>query len=212
MKTPVPTPIYHITHINNLCSIIQSKGCFSHNEKQKHQIKHKNIAHDNIQDRRVHTHVPCGPGGVLHDYIPFFFAPRPPMLYAIHRGYVESYNEGQEFIVYLVSTAQAVNNSGCGWIFTDGHGTMEITEFYDDLQCLDEVDWDIMNSRYWSDTAEKPDRKRRRQAEFLIKDFCPWKLIYEIGIINSRVEPQVQKFLKDTEHKPSVRIHRDWYY
>ena len=212
MVAPIPTPVYHLTHIDNLASIIQSGGCLSFNQKQNQGIGHIDVAYETIQDRRSRTSVPCGPGGCLHDYVPFFFAPSPPMLYAIHRGYVEGYEQGQAPLIYLVTKAQTVNNSGSEWVFTDGHATMAFSEFFDDLKDLDEIDWEVMESRYWSDTPTLPDRKRRRQAEFLTKDCCPWELFSEIGVINSRMESRVKRMLENSMHQPTVQIHRDWYY
>lgn len=173
MPIPIPTYLYHLTHVDNLESIIRCNGCLSYNEKQIRDIDHLNIAYNHIQERRARKPVLCGPGGVLHDYVPFFFAPRPPMLYTINLGNVDNYSDGQQSLIYLLTTAQAISESECGWVFTDGHGTMAFTDFYDTYENLDEVDWDVMESRYWNDTKSYPDRKRRRQAEFLIKDRCP---------------------------------------
>ncbi len=212
MPIPMPTYLYHLTHINNLESIIHCNGCLSYNEKQKRAIDHQNIAFNHIQERRARKQVPCGPGGVLHDYVPFFFAPRPPMLYTIYRGNVEHLQDGQNSLIYLTTNAQAVSESGCAWVFTDGHGTMAFTDFYDTLERLEEVDWDVMESRYWNDTDSDPDRKRRRQSEFLIKDQCPWTLISNIGVPNQQILTQVQKILDVTAHNPIISIHRDWYY
>lgn len=114
--------------------------------------------------------------------------------------------------IYLVTKAQTVNNSGSEWVFTDGHATMAFSEFFDDLKDLDEIDWEVMESQYWNDTPTLPDRKRRRQAEFLIKDCCPWELFSEIGIINSRIASRVKRMLENSTHQPTVQIHRDWYY
>ena len=212
MAAPIPTPVFHITHIDNLSSIIQSGGCLSFNQKQNQGIGHVNVAYETIQDRRARTFVPCGPGGCLHDYVPFYFAPRPPMLYAIHGGYVEGYEQGQDPLIHLVTTAQAVDNSGSEWVFTDGHATMAFSEFFDDLDDLGKVDWEVMESRYWNDTPTLPDRKRRRQAEFLIKNICPWELFSEIGVINSKIESRVKRLTEKSRHQPIVQIHRDWYY
>jgi len=117
MAAPIPTPIYHLTHIDNLTSIIDSGGCLSFNQKQNQGIGHIDVAYETIQVRRARTLVPCGSGGCLHDYVPFFFATRPPMLYAIHRGNVERYEQGQTPLIHLVTAAQAVNNSGSEWVF-----------------------------------------------------------------------------------------------
>ena len=212
MSVPDPTPIYHLTHVDNLGSVIQCGGLLSHNAKLQRGIGHRNIAHDTIQDRRARTRVRCGPQGVLHDYVPFFFGPRPPMLYSISTGFVEGYAEGQEPLIYLVTTAQAVGKSSCRWVFTDGHATMAFTDFYDDLRDLDKVDWQVMRSRYWYDTPEQPDRKRRRQAEFLIRDLCPWDLIAEIGVMTADVRERVNTILASVDQRPLVTVRRAWYY
>ncbi len=36
--------------------------------------------------------------------------------------------------------------------FTDGHAVMDYSEFYDDLQFLNMIDWEIMQARYWNNT------------------------------------------------------------
>ena len=46
--------------------------------------------------------VPIGPGGAVSDYVLFYFAPRSPMMYAIHRGNVPTYGELGTGIDYLV--------------------------------------------------------------------------------------------------------------
>jgi len=214
MAAPIPTPVYHLTHIDNLVSIIQSGGCLSFNQMQNQEIDHIDVAYETIQARRAQKSVPCGPGGCLHDYVPFFFAPRPPMLYAIHGGSVEGYEQGQTPLIHLVTTAQTVSNSSSEWVFTDGHATMAFSGFFDDLNDLNEIDWEVMESRYWNDTPTLPDRdrKRRRQAEFLIKDCCPWELFSEIGVINSRMGSRAENILENNRHQPIVQIHGNWYY
>jgi len=141
------TPIYHITHLRNLPGILELGGLYANSATARRGVEHVNIAHQSIQDRRATTRVPLPPGGVLHDYVPFYFAPRSPMLYAIHRGNVQGYTEGQTFIVHLVTTAEAIAASGQPFVFTDGHAIMAFTSFYNDLRQLDQVDWDIMRAR-----------------------------------------------------------------
>ena len=212
MTIPVPTDIYHITHIDNLASIVRSGGLRSHNKMLADGSPHQSIAHQDIQDYRSHKTVPCGSGGLLHDYVPFSFAPRSPMLCSLSHDRVEGYTGGQTPIIHFVTNAQRINQAGLAFVFTDGHGRMEISEFYNDLDNLDQVDWEIMKERYWRDTDVDPDRKRRRQAEFLVKDFCPWLLISDIDVVNSSVKSQAEDILAEAEHKPVINIRREWYY
>jgi len=66
------------------------------------------IAYQHIKDRRARKRVPAGPGGTVADYVPFYFAPRSPMLYAITRGLVPGYDGGQSSVVHLVTSTDAV--------------------------------------------------------------------------------------------------------
>jgi hypothetical protein len=135
------------------------------------------------------------------------------MLYAMRRGNVEGYNEGQEPIVHLVSTIQNVQAAKLPFVFTDGHGTMApLTDFFDDLLQLDRIDWQLMRARYWADTVQDPDRARRRQAEFLVHRVFPWSLITGIGVVNSRMKKQVEQILQGVTYHPGVAIRKDWYY
>ena len=63
-------------------------------------MAYKDIAHQNIQTRRSTTEVPVPPCRMLHDYVPCYFAPRSPMLYAIKNGKVEGYPGTQSDIIY----------------------------------------------------------------------------------------------------------------
>ena len=209
---PQTTLIYHITHSENLHGIVTGGALISQSLMKEQNVDYCDIAHGTIQDRRARIRVPCDPGGCLHDYVPFYFAPRSPMLFAIHRGNVEGCTAGQSDIVYLVTNAQRVKEAGLAIAFTDGHGTMAMSEFYNDLEDLDEIDWDVMAARYWADTEEDPDRKRRRQAEFLIYDRLPWILVDEIGTMNNSAFVAVQNIIKEADHKPPVNIRSNWYY
>lgn len=68
--------LYHITHINNLQSIIKKSSLWSHARIRQHTIIYKDVANQDVQSRREHTKIPVGAGGYLHDHVPFYFAPR----------------------------------------------------------------------------------------------------------------------------------------
>lgn len=208
----MPLPIYHITPIDNLESIISEGGLLAYNVMLETGTNYTNIAYENIQDRRARIRVPCGAGGVLHDYVPFYFAPRSPMLYTINQGNVPNYTQGQAAVIHLVSDVFEIDIRGLEFVFTDGHAVMGFTDFFDDLNYLGAIDWDVMESRYWFDKNEDNDRKRRRQAEFLVKNFIHWELITEIGVINSTIKAKTEKILQNFTHRPSVIVQKNWYY
>ncbi|MCT7953302.1 DUF4433 domain-containing protein [Ancylothrix sp. C2] len=207
------TFIYHITHINNLPLILKSGGLFAKNELIQQEVNHLDIAHEGIQSRRARIPVPCGAGGVLHDYVPFYLAPRSPMLYAIHNGRVADYTQGQNPIIYLVAEAEIIKSEGIPFAFTDGHAVMSYSDFYDDLSALESsIDWAIMKDKYWDKSPEDNDSKRRRQAEFLVYQFCPWRLITKIGVINNTTKLQVEEILAKFNYQIQISVCSNWYY
>lgn len=166
------TRIYHITHRDNLISILEAGGLLC--DKKSQNRCQVSVAHTHIKQRRAQRVVSCGNGGHLSDYVPFYFAPRSPMLYAIHKGSVSRYQSSQEQVIYLVSSVETIVQGNANFVFIDGHAEMQISQFYNLPSDLDKVDWQLMKGRYWHDTTADTDRKRRRQAEFLVHDFMPW--------------------------------------
>lgn len=205
------THVYHITDIDNIPRIIKTGGLLSKSQIEQSKVAYEDIAYDGVQDRRSTTMVPCGPGGSLHDYVPFYFAHRSPMLFTIKQGNVAQHKKGQESIVYLVSSVEAIA-SNRKFVFTDGHGIMSITEFFENPSDLDKVDWKLMEDTYWSNTKDDGDRKRRRQAEFLVHNDCPWELIHTIGVFDSTRKNQVLEMIKSHSQQPDVKVLNSWYY
>lgn len=209
---PNPTFIYHITSVENLHSILNSNGLICINQLLKNGSSFVNIAYEQIQSRRSEKQVPLPPYGNLHDYVPFYFAPRSPMLYTINQGNVPQYQGGQNQIIYLVSTVQQVLLKKIPFVFTDGHAIISYSEFFNDPTDLKQIDWGIMSSRIWKDTTEYPDRKRKRQAEFLAFKFFPFDSVLEVGVINDALQDQVLKILEGNSAIIPVKVRREWYY
>ncbi|MFB9252731.1 DUF4433 domain-containing protein [Sphaerisporangium melleum] len=205
------TLIYHITHVGNLASMIDRDLICDH-DRQTGVLPSVNIGHTHIKERRSRRAVPCGAGGTLADYVPFYFAPRSPMLYAVHRRNVEGVTARQEDIVYLVTTCESVLTAGLAFAFTDGHAIMGFSGFYDDLRHLDKIDWEVMAARYWNDTDGTGERPRKRQAEFLVHKRFPWSLITEIGVMTEAARRRVGSIITEIEHQPEIIVRREWYY
>lgn len=211
-QIPQPTLLYHITHVRNLTSVLARGGLLACGDLRRLDVGYTDIAHQHIQDRRAAKKVLRGPGGVLHDYIPFYFAPRSPMLFTISKGNVEGYAEGQKPVIYLLTTAQHIQSLPLPFVFTDGHGAMQVTRYFNDLDELACVDWRVMRASSWHDMDEDLDRKRRRQAEFLVHHVVPWTAILGIAVMSAPIQAQVQTLISAAAYRPPVRVRRDWYY
>ena len=214
MPIPYPTPIFRFIHVDNLPFCLERGGINAPNFESENGIIYKTIHNLEIQHIRRVMHIPCGPGGVIHDYVSFYFGYLSPMLLQLHTGRVAGYAEGQTPIIYLKTTAQTIAQSGAGFVFSDGHGIAHYTEWFDTLDDLDKVDWEMVYQQYWSDNVDDMDRQRRKQAEFLVHRFCDWSLIRGIAVIDSGMRERVEEIF--SSYAPvmarSVEIRRDWYY
>ena len=206
------TPILHLTHHLNLPTLLRSGALWAPNHRPPELPQPRSAAHEHLQERRSRKRVPCGPGGVLHDYAPFYFGARSPMLYANHKGYVKSNPEGQRPLVYLVSSAERVRAGGHTFVFTDGHAVAAYSRFFHDLRDLAKVDWEVAHTREWKDTEEDPDRKRRKQAEFLVFRSAPADLFEEVVVLDRGIQAQVAEVVQGCGANLPVRIDRSWYY
>lgn len=214
MLAPIPTPLYRIIHIDNLETCLLRGGLFAPNHTPDDGLRSRLIHNAEIQDVRRQRRILRGPGGVIHDYVSFYFGFLSPMLLQLHTGRVTGYTEGQRPIIYLVTTVQAVVDSGAAFVFSDGHGIAAYTEWFDSLSHLDRVDWDVVKQRYWTGSIDDPDRQRRKQAEFLVHRSCDWPLIHEIGVIDATMKAQVKNILAQFDDKMQrpVEVQRNWYY
>jgi hypothetical protein len=212
MAVPDKVYLYHLTAVENLPSIIESGGLCSKNRLAREQASYRNIAYTRIQERRANRTVPCAAGGCLHDYVPFYFGPRAPMLYAINEGGVEGYDDGQEPLVHLATRVQRIEETELTFAFTDRHAVLTYANFYDERTALDEVDHGLMRERYWHDTDRHPQRKERRQAEFLVYDFVPFDLIGAIGVLNEEMKSKTERHLDRLDEAPPVIVKQNWYY
>ena len=86
---------------------------------------------------------------------------------------------------------------------------VHLSDFFDDIRHFDKIDWALMRATYWNDVPADPDRKRRRQAEFLVHEFFPWELVTEIGVINRTMEAEVREAV---DCGAEIKVRRDWYY
>lgn len=209
---PNHIPIYHITHVNNVSRILKEDGLWSDAQCLERGLMPANVAHLQLKERRMERQVPLPVGGTLGNYVPFYFCNRSPMLYSIHSGCVADCAGDQRDMVYLVSSVGQVLQYTQEWCFTDGHAVLETTKFYENIDACDKIDWPVIDSWSWKDTLGDNDRKRRKQAEFLVKNFFSWSLIERVGVHDMRQKEVVNQLLNAHAHCPILNIEPQWYY
>ncbi|MDQ4033885.1 MAG: DUF4433 domain-containing protein [Actinomycetota bacterium] len=189
-------PILHFTHVNNLPGVVASGGLEADSILSENDTSIVDCADAGIKARRRAMAVKVAPFGYVSDYVPFYFAPRSPMMYRISKGGVRSYPGSAAELVYLVSSVQIVDEAGLRWVFSDGNCGARITDHYNQLHDLETaVDWDVMRAQMWADTDEDGDRKRRRAAEFLVHERFPLACIRASVVKTERMAARVRPVL-----------------
>lgn len=223
MTIPNPVRLFHITAIANLPAICAAGALLSKNSGAAAGIDYQNIAHQGAQGARAGRIVPNPPGGVVHDFVPFYFAPRSPMLSAIEHGRVENCTWRQGDIIHLEATVDRVVSGGAPFVFYDRNATLAFSRAFTDLARLDAIAWDLLTEepkldgfcKSWQNrlnVERHADRMERRQAEFLVRYQVPLDSFVRIGVIDSERAVEVRAILGATEVNLPVEVKPDWYF
>jgi ssDNA thymidine ADP-ribosyltransferase, DarT len=210
MPRPKPTVIMHFTHASNIPTVA-SEGLLCDTGAGDYLLAE--VGNRGIKAQRRERVVATGPRGVVGDYVPFYFAPRSPMLYAIKCGRVPEYAEGQDPIVYLVTTVERLTQLGLKMVFTDRNAALAVAKLTEDLADLDDlVDWELMKAEWWNNTPEDPDRRERRMAECLVHDRVPFEAFVGIVTRNTATRDRVMRDLEAQGEMMEVVNRSGWYF
>jgi len=221
---PEPVRLFHITAIDNLDAICKSGKLICKNAGAAQGTHYQNIAHAGAQGARAAKSVPNPPGGTLHDFVPFYFAPRSPMLSAIHNGRVAGCMLQQEDILHFETTVTRVMEQGTDIVFYDRNATLQFSSVFTNIDLLaSEIAWDLLTEspqldgfcKYFQNVLSNPryaDRMERRQAEFLVKHSVPLESMTKIGVMNEVNANKVREILASNSVELAVEVISDWYF
>ncbi|TKB53077.1 type II toxin-antitoxin system toxin DNA ADP-ribosyl transferase DarT [Ferrimonas aestuarii] len=208
----VPTELaeryaYHFTSIDNIASIIQN-GLLCTSEKARQGIVHINVAEEGIQKRRSEMEVTCNPGGCVHDYVPFYFAKKTPMLLAV----INKRNVDQDELVYLAIPITILTSREDA-VFTDASANTEVPpNFYnsENLEQLTTLNWPIIDSRKWT---YPPAETNQKMAELLVKQSVSLADVSHFIVQSQEIANQLFKIFRDLGvGAPKVFINSDHYF
>lgn len=150
---------------------------------------------------------------ILGNFIPFYFGVRMPMLYVIQHGFncIEKPLSPEE-IVYLAIPLIDIINSSHEYYFSDGHGVDFFTNFYDksNINSLPSIiDWDAVTASQWSGEGIDTDLRRKKQAEFLIKEDISPEFIKGFVCYNAAAR---NKLISFSVNEKQIKIYPKAYY
>jgi len=201
------TYLYRMTHIENIPHILE------------HGITHSTSGNSNpnfipIGDSSLITtrsSFLLNNGRHLGEYIPFYLGARTPMLYVVQNGFNMVAPITAENIVYCVSSVQKIIDLQSDFVFTDGHAVDNFSSQYSaiDIQNIDKlIDKDAINAKYWRDENDL-DRKRRKEAEFLVMGNIPPDAILGYLVYNENAKSRIITF---RANEKKVNIRSDYYF
>lgn len=186
--------IFRMIHFSNL-EFILKHGLHTKNSPLC-DPEYINIGDVQLIEQRHSFHVRINPpGGDLGDYIPFYFGGHSPMLLNIKTGYRGIQKRPQDELVYIVCRISEIVSQCPEWCFTDGHAKNSITEFYNDTKDLIHIDWNTVKAQIWRNDEDDMDRMRKKQAEFLVKNYVPMSCIAGIIVKTAERETYVKAIL-----------------
>lgn len=214
MAQPLDPLVYHITHVDNLASIVRDQGLWSDADMVARGGPAATIGMAGIKRRRLGLPVGGHAGLMVGACVPFYLCPRSVMLYLLHRGNHSelTYKAGQGPIVHLeASLADIVawaNHYSLRWAFSLSNAGAVYAPFRTDLAHLGHLNWAAIQNNDW----RAPAVKEAKQAEFLVERFFPFSLVRRVGVHSPWVQHRVRSTIATSVHQPRVDVLPAWYY
>ena len=202
--------IFRIVHRSNVPWILEH-GMYCRNSTV-HDPDYRTIGNPELIDRRQHRAVPIQPGGTLSDYIPFYFTPYSPMMLNIKTGYGGITKVPNEDVVILVSSIHRLFEKGHVFVFTDRHAYLFNTQFYNNIEDLDQIDWQILQNRDFKRDPDDPEKLERYQAEALVYQQIPVEAFLGVVCYTEIVKEALVQFVYAKGLNLQVVKQPGWYF
>ncbi|MFW1733804.1 DarT ssDNA thymidine ADP-ribosyltransferase family protein [Acinetobacter sp. ULE_I001] len=204
---------FHFTHIKNLESILQN-GLLSTNAKNDLELEHENVANNRIQNTRSRIIIDnnlklrdeisiWGEDKIkhrLHDFVPFYFAYKCPMLFQV----LTSKNiDEYEIFFFAIDVKKCLKELKNTYFSSASINRIDnLPELYSKESELVKLNWmEIENLK----KSESDELKQEKMAEFLIHETLPLKYIDHIIVWNENIKQRITKLYKE-KSIPTPRI------
>ena len=201
--------IFRITHIDNVRWIVNN-GLHCRNGERDPSFM--TIGQPEIIERRNSRRVPVGPGGMLSDYIPFYFTPFSPMAYNIKTGFGVAAVESRDIVILVASLHRLTQHPEVRFLYTDRHAVLRLAAFHESLDDLDCIDWPRLRNRDFKRDNNDPAKMERYQAEALVHRHLPVDLLEVIACQGPEETARVQALAEDAGADVRVSQHRQLYF
>jgi len=203
---PEKALIFRIVHKDNVGTVLD-RGC--HCPSTTHGQNYVGIGNQELISRRAARSVPCGPGGTLSDYVPFYFTPFSPMLYNIKTGHNGILQRPMQDILILVSSLHHLVKLRVPFVFTDRHAYLRTAQFSTDLADLNRVIWPALQARDFK--HDDADKFEKYQAEALVHKHVPLAALLGIVCYDDKVKAEIETDAEKLGAEIKVLTRRKWF-
>lgn len=199
--------IYYITMVDFIETFLRY-GILSRNDVIKQGLSIRDCSDARVQG--IRSQIKIG-SLTLHDFANLYFAKRHPM----HYNMVFTQKITQERICYICVKRDVLLIPGT--YFTDGLAIYNQTKFYQDLNQLDELSWNIIQDPHFlaknADGSYKYGNegiiKHKKQAEVLVPHEIPPTLFHRIVVYNEDAKTKVKQKIGETI---KVEVDKSFYF
>lgn len=175
---------YYFADFRNFKSIIEN-GIISRNSIIKSNFNFFDFSNSEVQTRRHFREFYIN--GIkywIHDFVPLYFVPKTPTLYAI--------KDMQDKLFFIeINSAKLLENKK--YFLTDGNAASSNTSFFENTEEDEKkISWEVIKADYWNNFE---DGARKRNAEILIYDRIEPKYFNRIIINNKEVSDFLHEIL-----------------
>ncbi|CAN5547668.1 DUF4433 domain-containing protein [soil metagenome] len=209
LLTPEKAFIFRITHRENVPFLLHNGvHCRASSSVDPNFVE---IGHPEIIGRRTVRLVDAEPGGVLSDYIPFYFTPCSPMLYNVVTGWKGLKQRSRAEIVVLVSSLTRLDEIGRPYVVADRNATLAHATLRSGRELLGSLPWDAWKARDFKHDPDKPDKVERYQAETLVHHFLPVTGLMGIITYDGTMQSMIEQAVAAAGLSIPVHVRSHWY-
>lgn len=208
--TPAKGLIFRITHRNNLAWILDH-GTHCRNSVVR-DPNFVTIGLVDLIEKRARQIVPIPPGGLLSDYVPFYFTPLSPMLLNIRSGRNGVHRRPNHEILILFTSVHLLVKNNVPFLFTSGHASATGAEFFTDPSDLDVIDWEILRAKDFQRDPEDPRKQERYMAEVLVHHALPIESLRGVACSCEETETYAKTLVDERNLNLPILPRPGWYF
>ena len=210
LLNPEKARIFRIIHRANL-PLVLDHGLHCGNSAIK-AVQWGSIGNQDLISTRAKWPVPVPPGGLLNDYVPFYFTPFSVMMRNINTGWNGVTRYPNHDILILVSSLYRVAELGLRFLFTDSHANNSLAKYYSALTDVGKVDWKLLQARDFKRDPDDPAKFGRYQAEALVHQHYPVQGLSGVVCYAENVKMEVEQALAARGLHLQVVTRTGWYF